>query len=70
MSANGTKRTLRVALHSPLSGVKRTSHIALQMSAFDPKRTSCRHCKRTHSWQEIAAGIDATEEAVKQRKGV
>src|SRR5262245_3179832 len=31
----------------PLSGVKRTCLCALQMSAFDPKRTSGRHCRDT-----------------------
>ena len=52
----------------PLLGVKRTSLLRSEC----PLLTQSEHraCKRTHSWQEIAAGIDATEEAVKQRKGV
>ena len=40
MSAIGTKRTYRVALHMSASGGKRTSMFGAVMSAFDPKRTS------------------------------
>jgi hypothetical protein len=32
--------------------------------------TRSRHIKDRDSWREIAASIDAAEEAVKQRKGV
>ena len=32
--------------------------------------TRYRHIKDRNSWREIAASIDAAEEAVKQRKGV
>ena len=39
VSAIGTKRTYRVALHMSAIGVKQTSLSALQMSAYDPKQT-------------------------------
>ena len=39
MSAFGTKRTCRVALHMSAFGGKADITFALQMSAFDPKRT-------------------------------
>jgi hypothetical protein len=39
MSAIGTKRTCRVALHMSAFGVKRTWLPRRKMSAYDPKRT-------------------------------
>jgi hypothetical protein len=43
MSAIGTKRTYRVALHMSAFDPKRTWSFAVQMSANDPKRTSLDH---------------------------
>ena len=40
ISAIGTKRTCRVALHMSAFGGKADMPFALHMSAFDPKRTS------------------------------
>ena len=40
MSAIGTKRTCRVALHMSAFGGKADMPLCRQVSAFDPKRTS------------------------------
>ena len=45
MSAIGTKRTYRVALHMSAFRGKRTCAVALQMSANDPKRTCRLQCE-------------------------
>ena len=59
MSAYGTKRTCRVALHMSAFGGKADIPVCAPKC---PLMTQSEHraCKRTHSWQEIAAGIDAT----------